>query len=170
MANFYYPPAGFLFKLFVKGFPQEGVDTAFQEVEGISMKLETTPLVEGGMNYMSHKLPVRTSYGDLKLKRGIIPMDSQFAKWCFDSFGTNSTGLVKTKLVTLQLLSEPGSDGKPSVLCTWTFNNAYPINWEVSGFNAQQSSIVVESITLTYSYFQVEGKSNGLKVNSVSKA
>ncbi len=168
MVNKFYPPAGFHFKVFIAGFPQDGLDTAFQEVEGISMNLETTPLIEGGMNYMSRKLPVRTSYGDLKLKRGMIPMDSKLAKWCFDSFGTNSNGLIKTKLVTVQLLAESDNGGKPKLVCTWTFNNAYPINWEVSGFNAQQSSVVVESITLTYSFFQVEGVTNGEKVGSAS--
>ena len=35
-------------------------------------------------------------------------------------------------------------------LMFWSFENAYPIKWEVSGFNSQESSIVTETLEFTY--------------------
>ena len=38
-------------------------------------------------------------------------------------------------------------------IITWTLYNAYPTKWEVSGFNAMENKMVVESITLNYSNY-----------------
>jgi phage tail-like protein len=38
---------------------------------------------------------------------------------------------------------------------TWYVISAIPKKWSVSGLNAQESSIVVESITLSYRYFNI---------------
>lgn len=152
MSTKYYPPAGFHFKVFIESFPQEGIDNAFREVSGIAMNLETKPLVEGGVNFMARKLPVRTSYEDLELKRGLVSMGSKLSKWCFSTFGNKSTGQIEPKLVTLQLTND-----KSKPIMTWTFHDAYPIKWNVSGFHAQESAIVVESMTLSYTFFEVNG-------------
>ena len=38
---------------------------------------------------------------------------------------------------------------------SWYVVNAIPKKWSVSSFNAEQSSIVIESITLSYQYFNI---------------
>lgn len=156
----FYPPTGFYFSVFVETHAMKGRETAFKEISGISMSLDTKPLEEGGVNFMSRKLPGRTSYENLELKRGLITMNSQLSKWCFETFGNKGTGKVETKLVTIQLLNDEGNP-----LMVWQFHDAYPVKWNVSGFNAQESSIVVESLTLTYNYFSVEGELDLIQVN-----
>lgn len=160
MAQNFYPPAGFYFSVFVETHAMKGRETAFQEVSGISMSLDTKVLDEGGVNFMSRKLPGRTSYENLELKRGLLTMNSQLAKWCFETFGNKGTGKVETKLVTLQLMNDEGNP-----LMVWQFHDAYPVKWNVSGFNAQESSIVAESLTLAYNYFSVENELDLIPVN-----
>ena len=161
MSKKFYPPVGFYFKVYIENFKQEGIDNAFQEVSGISMSLETKPLVEGGVNFMSRKLPGRTTYTDLVLKRGVIPKDSKLAKWCFAIFGSAGNGTVDTKVVTVQLTN---SQMKP--MMTWTFHDAYPIKWDVSSFNAEKNDLVIENITLTYTHFEVVGETNPTEIDA----
>jgi phage tail-like protein len=147
----FYPPVGFYFKVLISGSNQVEQDIAFKEASGISMTLKTSELEEGGANFMNRKLPGRTTFSDLELKRGLLPLNSKLSEWCFNSFGSKSTGQIKTETIVLQLLNS-----KSEVLMSWTFFGAYPIKWDVSGFNAQQSAIVVESISLSYTYYEAE--------------
>ncbi len=36
----------------------------------------------------------------------------------------------------------------------WSFIQAYPVKWDISGINAQDNSIVVDSVELSYQYFK----------------
>ena len=59
----------------------------------------------------------------------------------------------------VQLMDAGGDLNKTTPLMSWHFVDAYPVSWEVSGLNAEESSIVVESLILAYSYFNfVSGK------------
>ena len=160
MAKNFYPPVGYYFAVFTEKHAMRGRETAFREVSGITAAMNTQPLQEGGVNWMSRQLPGITSYENLELKRGLITMNSQLSAWCFSTFGHKSTGKTEPKLVTLQLLNEEGNP-----LMVWQFHDAYPVKWDVSGFNAQESSIVVESLTLTYNYFTVENELDLIPVN-----
>ena len=36
----------------------------------------------------------------------------------------------------------------------WSFIQAYPVKWSISGFNAQANEIVTETIDLSFQYFR----------------
>lgn len=44
----------------------------FAECTGLSVETEVFEYAEGGLNANTHRLPVRTKYGNITLRRGII--------------------------------------------------------------------------------------------------
>jgi phage tail-like protein len=151
-------PVGFSFFVEIIGSPeQDGSNPkfGFKEVSGINATMEVETVEEGGENRFSHKLPGKVKYdSNLELKRGLILNDSAFGQWCIDHFskGLNvvKTGKpVQTKDLILHLV-DPESR---TPIMSWAFARAYPVKWEVSGFNAAQSEIIVVSLSLAYAYF-----------------
>jgi phage tail-like protein len=143
MAN-YYPPVGFHFLVEFEGLGTEEKDHQFQSVSGLSVDIETEEIAEGGENRFKHKLPVKTKYPNLVLKRGVL-IDSKVINWCKDAIENFE---FKPVNLTVKLLNE-----QHQPLVSWNVVHAYPIKWSVEDFNAQESKLVVESFELTYNYF-----------------
>lgn len=146
----YYPPVGFHFKVQFEGIPLKAGETKndndirFQEVSGLNASIETETYQEGGENRFSHRLPKPATYQNLVLKRGML-MGSNLINWFNDAI----TGFkFKPARVIVTLLNE-----KHQPLETWSFENAYPVKWNIDAFNAQDSKIVAETIELSYQYF-----------------
>lgn len=139
-----YAPVGFHFKV---DFLLPGLtanDVAFQEVNGLSVEVETEDYAEGGENRFVHTLPVKTKYANLELKRGLL-LNSGISRWIKNSL--EQFIFFPTNLV-ITLLNE---NHKP--LAAWSVIHAIPLSWSVDSFNAMESKIVVESITLSYQYW-----------------
>jgi len=77
----YYPPLGFHFKVEIAHIKGE---FQFQSVSGLTVDMDTEEIAEGGENRFKHKLPVRTRYPNLVLKRGLL-VDSELIRWCRDA-------------------------------------------------------------------------------------
>jgi phage tail-like protein len=143
--GFEYPPVGFHFSVVFELFPQLPNDFRFQSVEGLTVDVETEDFKEGGENRFVHKLPTRTKYSDITLKRGMF-LGSGIVLWCrnaIESFNFQPTNVIITLL---------NSDHIP--IAAWYVVNAFPIAWSVSDFNAEENKVVVESIKLRYNYFK----------------
>jgi phage tail-like protein len=143
MAN-YYPPLGFHFKVEFANLKSE---FEFQSVAGLTIELTTEEIAEGGENRFKHKLPVRTSFPNLVLKRGLLT-DSSLIKWCRDA--VEDFNIVPTD-ITISLLNE---EHEP--LMTWNVVHAYPLKWSMADFNAEESKLVIETIELAYNYFKIQ--------------
>ncbi|MCC9018712.1 phage tail protein [Flavobacterium lipolyticum] len=143
MAN-YYPPVGFHFLVEFQGLGTKEKDHQFQSVSGLSVDIETEEIAEGGENRFKHKLPVKTKYPNLTLKRGIL-IDSHVIDWCRKAIENFSFEPVN---LTVKLLNQ---EHQP--LVSWNVVHAYPVKWSVEDFNAEESKLVVENIELTYNYF-----------------
>ena len=141
-----YPPVGFHFLVTFQLFPQMSNDTRFQEVSGLDVEMEMDPYTEGGQNRFTWKLPRRTRYSDLVLKRGMF-MGSGIVLWCQNAF---ENFVFEPTNITIALLN---SDHVP--IQAWYVVNAIPKKWTISSFNAEQNSVVIESFTLSYQYFNV---------------
>ena len=144
MDLFPYPPVGFHFSVVFELFPQMPNDFRFQEVSGLDVEVEMEAVKEGGQNRFTHQLPVRTRYTDIVLKRGLF-IGSGITLWCKDAI--ENFVFVPTNV----LISLLNADHLP--LQSWYVINAIPKKWSISGFNAQQNSVVIESLTLSYNYF-----------------
>ncbi|MCB0375029.1 MAG: phage tail protein [Sinomicrobium sp.] len=142
-----YPPVSFYFLVKFQG--SEGIsDYKFQEVDGISTEISTEEIKEGGENRFAYQVPVRPKYNNIELKRGLIPSGSALAKWCKNTLTGGFSDKIAPQTLLVSLLDEDGN-----AIISWQINDAWPVSWSVSKFNAQENSIAIESIKLTYTYF-----------------
>lgn len=139
-----HPPVGFHFNVQFQ-FPGNPVDIGFQDVSGISVDLETESITEGGENRFTYKLPIRSVYPNLVLKRGFVSHE-QLNKWCNNAIENLE---IEPISIVVSLLNE---NHEP--LKSFAFINAYPLKWSISNFNAETSSIVIETIELYYQFFR----------------
>jgi phage tail-like protein len=140
----YYPPVGFHFSVEFEGLGTAAKDHQFQSVSGLSIDIETEEVAEGGENRFKHKLPVKTKFPNLVLKRGLL-LDSEVINWCKKAVENFE---FKPVNLTVKLLNE-----KHEPLISWNIVHAYPVKWAVEDFNAEESKLAVESFELTYNYF-----------------
>ena len=141
----YYPPVGFHFAVRF-GISGDDQDTRFQSVSGLNVEYETETINEGGENRFVHELPVRTKYSDLVLKRGML-IDSEVVKWCIDAFENRSFAPTDLQVMLLNEAHEP--------LRTWNIVGAWPKRWSVSDFNAEENSLVIETLELSYRFYKI---------------
>lgn len=139
------PYVGFHFLVVFELTPLLPVDYKFKEVSGLSASITPEILIEGGENRFKHKLPTQPDYSNLVLKRGLFK-DSGVINWCRDAienFDFNPTNLYISLLNTNHI-----------PVANWQVINAYPVKWSVSNFNAEENSLVIETIELAYKYFK----------------
>ena len=75
-----------------------------------------------------------------------IFIGSMIIKWVREAIENLN---IKPTNITITLLNE-----NHVPLAGWYVVHAYPVKWSVSGFNAQESSIVLETIQFQYNYFK----------------
>jgi phage tail-like protein len=147
----YYPPWGFYYRvefdITSKDIGKNKNDARFQSVSGLSVEYDYETFKEGGENRFEHKLPVRTKYADMVLKRGMLT-GSEVIKWFLMAFRDRE---FKPADVNVILMSEKGEP-----LRTWKISHAIPKKWLVSDLNANDNAIVVETMELSYRYFTIQ--------------
>lgn len=150
MANNY--PVGFYFQLTFKG-----EDTAFKEVTGISKEFNLEEIINGEENRFKYRLPTIATSQNLILKRGLISKESELLKWLANTFSQDFAKPIETHDIAVSLL-----DSSETVSIMWTFYKAYPVKYAISDFNSQENEIVMETIELAYTYFEItsENKKN----------
>lgn len=144
--NAYYPPWGFYFKVEF-GVSQKTNDARFQSVSGLSVEYEYEMFREGGENRFEHKLPVRTRYADIMLKRGMLT-DSSVTDWLLKAFRDREFEPSDLSIILMNEKGEP--------LRTWKVAHAIPKSWAVSDLNANDNAIMIETLELTYRYFTIQ--------------
>lgn len=142
----YYPPWGFYYRVEFS-ISKDKNDARFQTVSGLSVEYDTEEYKEGGENRFTHKLPVRTKYSDLVLKRGMLT-GSEVINWFFRAFRDRDFQPTDLNVILMNEKSEP--------LRTWQVAHAIPRKWLVSDLNASENSVVIETLELTYRYFTVQ--------------
>jgi phage tail-like protein len=142
-----YPPPSFYFSVSVIGVPSS-VDAQFKEVSGISVHMETEDIAMGGENRFKYKAPSRASYENLVLKRGLVTSGSLLALWFMSSLQGGLVTSITTHDILVSLLGPTGSP-----LMSWTFIGAWPVKWDVSGFDSMENKIALETLELSYNYF-----------------
>ena len=147
----YYPPWGFYYKVEFnisrdKEFSKSKDDIRFQTVSGLSVEYDMEEFKEGGENRFTHKLPVRTKYADLVLKRGMLTKSS-VTDWFLRAFRDRSFSPADIDIILMNEKSEP--------LRTWSVTHAIPKKWIVTDLNANENAIVVETLELMYQYFTI---------------
>ncbi|NEU10445.1 phage tail protein [Flavihumibacter sp. R14] len=148
MDGLIYPPSGFHFLVVIEMFPQTPQDFRFQSVSGLSVDIPTEAVAEGGENRFKHQMPGVPQYGKLVLKRGMF-IGSFITGWVDDAIQNFK---IEPKNIIISLLNDLHIP-----LTTWHVFNAYPVKLNISEFNAEQNSLVIETLELSYQYFKIIG-------------
>ena len=151
MADFYLPPVAFFFEVSIDG--GQKYDSSFKEVSGIEIEMDVEEIIEGGNNNFKHRLPGRSRYRNLVLKRGLVKENTALHDWISATLlsEANLDEQIDKRKITINLNNPDGSQ-----VMSWSFENAYPVKWSVSNFNSQENALVVETLEFAYRKFQVE--------------
>jgi phage tail-like protein len=154
MTEAYYPPPAFYFTVAVLGSATAlslltSIDASFQEISGINAEFQTEDVVEGGENRFVHRLPKQGKYSNLVLKRGAVSKDSFLLEWVGQTVGSGMSLPIVPQNILVTLLDESAI---PSI--AWAFVNAYPVKSSVTALNSQDSKLLIETLELSYNYFE----------------
>lgn len=114
---------------------------SFAECSGLGSTTEIVEYREGGDNTTVSKLPGKTTFSDITLKRGL----------------TTSTDLWKWR----QKIVEGDVDRRSGAIVVfdvanqkevarWSFSNAWPTRWEGPAFNAKGNDVAIETFVLAH--------------------
>jgi phage tail-like protein len=152
----FYPSVGFYFSVKVvpdnspaSAGPGTDIDNSFKEVSGITVNIKTEELKEGGENRYSYRVPGRTDYKNLVLKRGYISGKSELADWTIQRMESTLAEKVTTKHLMVSLL-----DSESEIITSWFFYNAWPVKSEISSLDAMENKYLVETMEFSYLYFE----------------
>lgn len=120
-------------------------DFRFQKVSGLQMSMDVAPYKQGGDEGTQQRLYVSTSYSDLTLTRGLF-VGSGIYQWCNEAIQEKN---IKPVNVTISLL-----DDNHFPVMGWYVINAYPTQLVIGEFNAEESKLAVETLTLHYERFE----------------
>lgn len=137
------PPTAFYFNVHFIG-PMPIMDMAFLEVSGMTMEMETQEIDEGGGH--KRRIPGQMKHGNLVCKRPLKPVGmSTLSVWTSVTMmgGTESDVLTSDVMVTL--LSPIGTPE-----CGWYISGAYPVKWDIAGFDSKKNDIALETIEFAY--------------------
>jgi phage tail-like protein len=112
----------------------------FSECSGLEMSLETDDFMEGGRNGTVLKFPKRARNTEIVLRHGIT-RSSMLFDWFYDF--TQGQGKRKDGLITL-------CDAQQKPHTVWGFRRGLPTRYSGPQLNAQQSSVAIESVTITH--------------------
>jgi phage tail-like protein len=113
----------------------------FQKVKGLGAELEVLKYPEGGRNDYVHQLPVRHSWTNITLERGMV-QDAGLWFW----YLAGLTGSIGARRDGVIILLTP--KGLPAI--AWEFRAGLAVKWTGPSLDAQQNAIAVESIEIAH--------------------
>lgn len=136
-----------------------GLWTSF---DGLGIQTGIEKKLEGGDNFLEHKLPTRITYTDVKLGRPINKDSGKVAKW-FQAMGTQVTR-------TTAVITAIDTEGKEIV--SWQLFGVVPVSWTGPSFSVEQAKVATETLTLAYETLwepaQPSGSSGGGPIGAVN--
>jgi phage tail-like protein len=113
----------------------------FSEVSGLGATLEAHPYREGGRNDTTLKLPTRTDFGNITLRRGVV-LDASPFRW-FDKVRSGSFGARRSVLIA-------HLDDRGEAALAWYVHRAFPVAYTGPAWSAGQSAVAIESLELAH--------------------
>lgn len=119
----------------------------FSECSGLEMSTEVFEYQEGGLNEYVHKIPGRTKFGNVTLKRGFMHLN-EFYKLFTDMEGEllKSRAAMTRYLVTIELHNPAITGG----VIKWTLSDAFPVKWVAPSLKADDTSVAIESLEFAH--------------------
>ena len=94
-------------------------------------------------------MPGIPKYGNITLKRGIVPADNDFFKW----LNTTALNKVERRDLTISLLNE-----EHDPVMTWKAVNAFPVKLEGPGLKSTGNEVAIESIEIAHEGLSIENE------------
>lgn len=131
----------------------DGVKSAaFQKCSELSVEVAKIEHYEGGV-IIPNKSPGRLSFADVTLERGATS-DEDLFKWFEDvARASSGIGLVDPDYKRNLDIVQQDRDGR--TLRRWTLNGAWPTKFVAGEWDNESDENVIESVTLTYDYFEL---------------
>ena len=124
--------------------------SSFSEVSGLTMEAEVVEYRDGtDRSLTTRKTPGLKKYGNVSLKRGIMPAES--GNGLFEWYATIKAGTVARRPVTISLLNE---EHEP--VMTWKIKDAWPVKVEGPGLNATGNEIAIETLEFVHEGLDIE--------------
>jgi phage tail-like protein len=119
-----------------------GTAVGFTSVSGLDIQIEAIEYREGSSpETQSIKMPGRSTFSSIVLKRGIKKGDTDFFKW----INTHSMNTIERRDIVIHLLDEAH---QPVV--TWKIKNAFPIRYSGPMLSARANEVAMEELELTH--------------------
>lgn len=112
----------------------------FRECSPIVIETEMFEYPEGGNNTYTHKLPVRTKYSNITLKRGMDDTQSLY-NW----FVKASSGQIVRQNISIIIY-----DSQQNIKQRWDLQNAYPCKWTGPELKAESGAIAIETLEIAH--------------------
>jgi phage tail-like protein len=126
----------------------EGEGASFSEVSGLTLESEPIEYRGGDDKTLTvRKIPGLRKYGNVTLKRGILPAQNSFWEW----WESIVKGQVSRRSVTVTLLNETGGH-----VMTWKIQQAWPVKVEGPSLNAKGNEIAIETMEFAHEGVVVE--------------
>ena len=114
----------------------------FQEVSGLDVENQSIEYRNSDSpTFSTIKMPGIKKYGNVTLKKGFVPNNSQFLEW-FNQIKLNT---VKRTTVTITLQDEAGA---PAM--TWTLSNAWPTKISSADLKSESNDVAIETIEIAH--------------------
>ena len=155
-----YPIPGFHFRVdFMFGVPGLAGphESSFQEISGLKASLATDEFEEAGFEGQPRALITGRKFDNVILKRG-FSYSNKLINWFEASLYTKQSTHAP---VLITALNTEGKETKGTPLVSWLLYQAYPVSYEISGFDSMKSQYLIETVELRYSYF-IQLKTKGV--------
>ena len=123
-------------------------EAVFRECSGLTAETEVQEYAEGGLNTYMHKLPGRTKFSNVTLKRGWSQSDELW-KW----YRKIINGTIERQSVSVVMYENKGQNAGREV-ARWNLDQAYPIKWQGPDFRSDGNGTAIETLVLAHAGFQ----------------
>ncbi len=113
---------------------------SFMECSALTIETEVFEYAEGGLNGYTHKLPTRTKYGNITLKRG-LDETQDLHSWYLDTVSGN----IKKQNISIILYDPLGKEVQ-----RWSLQNAFPVKWSGPDHKVDSGALAVETIEFAH--------------------
>lgn len=121
------------------------IKAAFAECSGLQAETEVLSYEEGGLNNTVHRLPGRTKFGNVTLKRGVTT-SNELWDWYYKVI----TGKVERQNVSIILYNSDYEE-----VMRWNLANAFPVKWVGPNFVSSENTAAVETLELAHEGLEV---------------
>jgi phage tail-like protein len=126
-------------------------NTGFQKCSELSVEVANVEYHEGG-SLIPNKSPGRVKFTDVTLERG-ASKDKDLYTWFTQVARVSANaGLVDAQYKRTLDIVQQDRDG--TTLRRWRLVNAWPVKFTAGSWDNEADENVIESITLTYDYFE----------------